>query len=93
VFTRIDKGIQAQSAVLGIAFLQDRKVPEPFRDGLAPALHGAIEKSLLSVTVDRRSRPYSVRWRYYFRRLGGWRIQRSDIVYSFWTILKWSDPI
>jgi hypothetical protein len=32
VFTRIDKGIQAHSAPLGIAFFQDSKTPEPFRE-------------------------------------------------------------
>ena len=37
-FMRIDKGIQAHSAPLGIAFLQDSKVPEPFCNGAALAL-------------------------------------------------------
>src|SRR5260370_29053747 len=41
MFTRIDKGIQAHSAVLGIAFLQDSKLPEPFHNGIALALHGS----------------------------------------------------
>ena len=35
MFMRIDKGIQAHSAPLGMAFLQDSKVPEPFRTGIA----------------------------------------------------------
>jgi glucose/arabinose dehydrogenase len=41
MFTRIDKGIQARSAPLGMAFLQDSKIPEPFRDEVAIALHGS----------------------------------------------------
>ena len=45
MFTRIDKGIQAHSAVLGIAFLQDSKVPKPFHDGIALALHGSWDRS------------------------------------------------
>ncbi|MBV9642993.1 MAG: sugar dehydrogenase [Verrucomicrobia bacterium] len=45
VFTRTDKGIQAHSAPLGIAFLQDSKVPEPFREGIAIALHGSWNRS------------------------------------------------
>jgi glucose/arabinose dehydrogenase len=45
MFTRIDKGIQAHSAVLGIAFLQDSKVPEPFHNGIALALHGSWDRS------------------------------------------------
>ena len=44
-FTRIDKGIQAHSATLGIAFLQDSKMPEPFREGVAIALHGSWNRS------------------------------------------------
>jgi glucose/arabinose dehydrogenase len=44
-FTRIDKGIQAHSAPLGMAFLQDRKMPEPFREGIAIALHGSWNRS------------------------------------------------
>jgi glucose/arabinose dehydrogenase len=44
-FTRIDKGIQAHSAPLGIAFLQDSEVPEPFRNGVALALHGSWDRS------------------------------------------------
>ena len=45
MFTRVDKGIQAHSAVLGIAFLQDSKVPDPFRNGVALALHGSGDRS------------------------------------------------
>lgn len=45
MFTRVDKGIQAHSAPLGIAFLQDSKMPEPFREGIAIALHGSIDRS------------------------------------------------
>jgi glucose/arabinose dehydrogenase len=44
-FTRIDKGIQAHSAPLGMAFLQDSKMPEPFRKGIAIALHGSWNRS------------------------------------------------
>jgi glucose/arabinose dehydrogenase len=44
-FTRIDKGIQAHSAPLGIAFLQDSKVPEPFHNGVVLALHGSWDRS------------------------------------------------
>jgi glucose/arabinose dehydrogenase len=45
MFTRIDKGIQAHSAPLGIAFLQESKIPEPFREGIAIALHGSWDRS------------------------------------------------
>jgi glucose/arabinose dehydrogenase len=45
MFTRIDKGIQAHSAPLGIAFLQDSKTPAPFREGIAIALHGSWDRS------------------------------------------------
>jgi glucose/arabinose dehydrogenase len=44
-FTRIDKGIQAHSSPLGIAFLQDSKVPEPFHNGVALALHGSFDRT------------------------------------------------
>jgi hypothetical protein len=40
MFTRVDKGIQAHSAPLGTAFFQDSKIPAPFREGIAIALHG-----------------------------------------------------
>ena len=45
MFTRIDKGIQAHSAPLGMAFLQNSKTPEPFHDGIAIALHGSWDRS------------------------------------------------
>jgi glucose/arabinose dehydrogenase len=45
MFTRIDKGIQAHSAPLGMAFLHDSKMPEPFRQGIAIALHGSWDRS------------------------------------------------
>jgi glucose/arabinose dehydrogenase len=45
LFTRIDKGIPAHSAPLGMAFLLGSKIPEPFRDGIAIALHGSINRS------------------------------------------------
>ncbi|MBV8376779.1 MAG: hypothetical protein JO279_07215 [Verrucomicrobia bacterium] len=45
MFTRIDKGIQAHSAPLGIAFLQDSQVAEPLRNGIAFALHGSSDRS------------------------------------------------
>jgi glucose/arabinose dehydrogenase len=45
MFTRIDKGIQAHSAPLGMVFLQDSKTPEPFREGIAIALHGSWDRS------------------------------------------------
>jgi len=44
-FTRVDKGIQAHSAPLGMAFLQNSKVPDPFREGIAIALHGSWDRS------------------------------------------------
>jgi glucose/arabinose dehydrogenase len=45
MFTRVDKGIQAHSAPLGMAFLQDSKVPGPFRNGVVLALHGSWDRS------------------------------------------------
>jgi glucose/arabinose dehydrogenase len=45
MFTRVDKGIQAHSAPLGMAFLQNGKIPEPFREGIAIALHGSWDRS------------------------------------------------
>ena len=45
MFTRVDKGIQAHSAPLGMAFLQDSRVPEPFRNGVAIAYHGSWDRS------------------------------------------------
>ena len=44
LFTRVDQGIQAHSAPLGMAFLQGTKLP--FRDGLAVALHGSWDRSI-----------------------------------------------
>ena len=46
LFTRIDKGIQAHSAPLGMTFLQQTKLPPPFREGLAVALHGSWDRSV-----------------------------------------------
>ncbi|HEY0794023.1 MAG TPA: hypothetical protein VGD78_23380 [Chthoniobacterales bacterium] len=43
--TRIDKGIQAHSAPLGMAFLQGTNVPEVIRNGLAVAYHGSWDRS------------------------------------------------
>jgi glucose/arabinose dehydrogenase len=43
--TRIDKGIPAHSAPLGFSFLQGTKVPLPYRDGAAIALHGSWNRS------------------------------------------------
>jgi glucose/arabinose dehydrogenase len=40
-FTRIDKGIQAHSAPLGISFLQDTKFPAAYRNGAVLGLHGS----------------------------------------------------
>jgi glucose/arabinose dehydrogenase len=40
-FRRIDKGIQAHSAPLGLSFLQNSKVPLPFRNAAVTALHGS----------------------------------------------------
>jgi glucose/arabinose dehydrogenase len=48
MFTLIDKGIQAHSAALGIAVLQDSKMPEPFHEGVAIALHGSMDRSHLT---------------------------------------------
>lgn len=39
--TRIDQGIQAHSAPLGLTFLQGSGLPAPYRDGLVVALHGS----------------------------------------------------
>jgi len=44
LFTRVDKGIPAHSAPLGMAFLQGTKLP--FRGGLAVALHGSWDRSI-----------------------------------------------
>jgi glucose/arabinose dehydrogenase len=44
-FTKIDKGIPAHSAPLGFSFLSGAKVPSPYRDGAAVALHGSWNRS------------------------------------------------
>jgi glucose/arabinose dehydrogenase len=44
-FTRIDKGIPAHSAPLGFSFLQETKVPVPYRDGAVVALHGSWNRT------------------------------------------------
>jgi glucose/arabinose dehydrogenase len=44
-FTRVDKGIQAHSAPLGFSFLPGTKVPLPYRNGAAVALHGSWDRS------------------------------------------------
>jgi glucose/arabinose dehydrogenase len=44
-FTRSDKGIQAHSAPLGMAFLQETKLPEWLRNSAAVAYHGSWDRS------------------------------------------------
>jgi glucose/arabinose dehydrogenase len=44
-FTRIDKGIPAHSAPLGLSFLQATKVPAAYRNGAVVALHGSWNRS------------------------------------------------
>ncbi|MBV9998573.1 MAG: PQQ-dependent sugar dehydrogenase [Verrucomicrobia bacterium] len=44
-FTRVDKGIQAHSAPLGMAFLQSSNVPEQVRHGLVTAYHGSWDRT------------------------------------------------
>jgi glucose/arabinose dehydrogenase len=44
-FRRIDKGIQAHSAPLGLSFLQNSKVPLPFRNAAVTALHGSWNRT------------------------------------------------
>jgi glucose/arabinose dehydrogenase len=44
-FTRSDKGIQAHSAPLGMAFLQETKLPEWLRNSAAIAYHGSWDRS------------------------------------------------
>lgn len=44
-FTRVDKGIAAHSAPLGFSFLPGTKVPVPYRNGAAVALHGSWDRS------------------------------------------------
>ncbi|MBV8142794.1 MAG: sugar dehydrogenase [Verrucomicrobia bacterium] len=45
VFTKVDKGIPAHSAPLGFSFLQGTRVPVPYRNGAAVALHGSWDRS------------------------------------------------
>jgi len=45
-FTRIDKGIQAHSAVLGLSFLQNTLVPQDYRNGVVMALHGSWNRTV-----------------------------------------------
>jgi glucose/arabinose dehydrogenase len=42
---RIDKGIQAHSAPLGLIFLQDTRFPDAYRNGAVTALHGSWNRS------------------------------------------------
>jgi glucose/arabinose dehydrogenase len=44
-FTRSDKGIQAHSAPLGLAFLQETKLPEWLRNSAAVAYHGSWDRT------------------------------------------------
>jgi glucose/arabinose dehydrogenase len=44
-FRRIDKGIQAHSAPLGLSFLQNSKIPLPFRNAAVTALHGSWNRT------------------------------------------------
>jgi glucose/arabinose dehydrogenase len=44
-FTRSDKGIQAHSAPLGMAFLQETKLPDWLRNSAAIAYHGSWDRS------------------------------------------------
>jgi glucose/arabinose dehydrogenase len=44
-FTRSDKGIQAHSAPLGMAFLQETKLPEWLRNSAVVAYHGSWDRS------------------------------------------------
>jgi glucose/arabinose dehydrogenase len=44
-FRRIDKGIQAHSAPLGLSFLQNSKVPRPFRNAAVVAYHGSWNRT------------------------------------------------
>jgi glucose/arabinose dehydrogenase len=45
IFTRSDKGIQAHSAPLGMAFLQETRLPEWLRNSAAVAYHGSWDRS------------------------------------------------
>jgi glucose/arabinose dehydrogenase len=42
---RINRGIQAHSAPLGMTFFQDTDVPESYRAGAAVGLHGSWDRS------------------------------------------------
>jgi glucose/arabinose dehydrogenase len=44
-FRRIDKGIQAHSAPLGLTFLQNSKVPPAFRNAAVVAFHGSWNRT------------------------------------------------
>jgi glucose/arabinose dehydrogenase len=44
-FTRSDKGIQAHSAPLGMAFLQETKLPDWLQNSAAVAYHGSWDRS------------------------------------------------
>jgi glucose/arabinose dehydrogenase len=44
-FTRINKGIQAHSAALGVSFLQNTNVPQTYRNGAVIALHGSWNRT------------------------------------------------
>src|SRR5260370_21768137 len=44
-FTRSDKGIQAHSAPLGMAFLQETKLPEWLRNSATVAYHGSWDRT------------------------------------------------
>ena len=45
LFTRHDKGIPAHFAPLGMTFLQNTKLPLPYRNGVAIACHGSWDRS------------------------------------------------
>jgi len=44
-FTRINKGIQAHSAALGVSFLQNTPFPQAYRNGAVIALHGSWNRT------------------------------------------------
>lgn len=44
-FTRINKGIQAHSAALGVSFLQNTLFPATYRNGAVIALHGSWNRT------------------------------------------------
>jgi glucose/arabinose dehydrogenase len=45
-FTRIDKGIQAHSAPLGLSFLQGTNFPADYREGAVIGLHGSWNRQV-----------------------------------------------